>query len=171
MFDTQITNAIRFAPDLLRDRWVFNTQRRYLLWAAIGLLLPIPIGALLGGSAYAALEALLWAGPVRLLLVHHASWAVGSISHIYGSRPFDTGDHSANNLWVALVAFGEGLQNNHHAFPSAALHAFRWWEPDLTGCVIKVLAAIGVIWDVAQPSRETVSRRRHASPECKPDAT
>jgi stearoyl-CoA desaturase (Delta-9 desaturase) len=94
--------------------------------------------------------------------VHHASWAVGSISHLYGQRPFKTDDHSANNFWVALVAFGEGLQNNHHAFPSAARHAFRWWEPDLTGYLVSVLAATGLIWNVAWPSDEAISRRRRS---------
>ncbi len=160
MFAAEVTNAVRFAPDIIRDPLVFRTQLRYLMWAGLGLALPAVVAAGLTRSWYGMLEAFLWAGPVRLFVVHHASWAVGSVSHMYGSRPFVTHDHSANNFWVALLAFGEGLQNNHHAFPAAARHAFRWWEPDLTGYVISSLAATKVIWDVVRPSAETVAQRR-----------
>jgi stearoyl-CoA desaturase (delta-9 desaturase) len=93
-------------------------------------------------------------------LVHQASWAVGSISHLWGDQPFATRDHSTNNLWVAIVAFGEGLQNNHHAFPRAAYHGFRWWEPDLTGLVLRAMEAVGLIWDVNKPLARDIALRR-----------
>lgn len=160
MFATDITNVVRFAPDIIRDPLIFRIQMRYLSWAALGLALPPLVVLAITGNWFAALEAFLFAGPVRLLLVHHASWAVGSISHIYGQRPFKTDDHSANNFWVALFAFGEGLQNNHHAFPTAARHAFRWWEPDLTGYIVSAMTWSGLIWDVSKPTAETIARRR-----------
>lgn len=168
MFSRDVTNAMRFAPDILRDPFVFALQSRYGLLALIGLVLPALVGGLWSGTAYGALEMFLWSGPVRLLAVHHASWAVGSISHLYGQRPFDTGDHSANNFWVALFAFGEGLQNNHHAFPRAARHAFRWWEPDLSGLVIAGLERARLIWDVNRPTPAQLTAARRDSTLAKP---
>ena len=72
----------------------------------------------------------LFGGLARAALANQAMWCVGSISHRIGTRPFANRDDSANNWPVALLTFGEGLQNNHHAFPGAYRHAMRWWEPD-----------------------------------------
>lgn len=162
MFAASLTNPVRFAPDIIRDPLIFRVQQHYGLWALLGLVLPPILVAPFAADAWQLLGVFLWAGPVRLLAVHHASWAVGSISHMWGSRPFETGDRSANNWWVALFAFGEGLQNNHHAFPWAAHHGFRWWEPDLSGVVIDMLAACRLIWDVNRPSRDALRDRRRA---------
>lgn len=164
MFASEVTNAMRFAPDIIRDRWVFNLQKHYLALAGLGLVLPAIAGALLTGTAYGALEGFLWGGPVRLLVVHHANWAVGSLSHMRGSRPFATDDHSANNLLVAIISFGEGLQNNHHAFPSSARHALRWWEPDLTGRLLGALSRVGLVWDLKHPSATAMAGRRRTAP-------
>jgi stearoyl-CoA desaturase (Delta-9 desaturase) len=168
MFSRDITNALRFAPDILHDPFVFALQKRYGLYAIVGLALPAVIGGLWSGTSYGALEMFLWAGPVRLLVVHQASWAVGSISHLYGQRPFDTGDHSANNFWVAIFAFGEGLQNNHHAFPRSAYHAFQRWEPDLSGLVIAGLERARLIWDVNRPTLEQLATARRNNTLAKP---
>jgi stearoyl-CoA desaturase (delta-9 desaturase) len=168
MFSGEMTNPLRFAPDILRDRRIFLMQRYYLLWATLVLLIPGIVGGLVTQSLYGGLETFLWAGPVRLLLVHHASWAVGSISHMYGARPFPLPDHSANNLWVAVLAFGEGLQNNHHAFPRAAHHGFRWWEPDLSGLVLNGLEWIGLVWDVNRPAPAALAARRRGLVEVEP---
>ncbi|MCI0528307.1 MAG: acyl-CoA desaturase, partial [Nitrospira sp.] len=91
-------------------------------------------------------------GLVRIFLVNHACWCVGSICHVFGSRPFDTKDQSANNFWVAFFAFGEGLQNNHHAFPSSAKHGLKWWEPDFSVRVIHTLEIFGFVWEVRVPT-------------------
>jgi stearoyl-CoA desaturase (delta-9 desaturase) len=160
MFDSEVTNAMRFAPDIIRDPYMFRLQQRYLSWALLGLVLPALAGLLLTGTAYGMLEGFLWGGPVRLLIVHHANWAVGSLSHLYGRRPFRTDDHSANNMLVAIVSFGEGLQNNHHAFPTSARHALHWWEPDITGWVIGALERTRLIWDVKHPSAQAIAARR-----------
>lgn len=160
MFEPEITNAIRFAPDIIRDRTVFKVQSRYGLWALLGLAAPPAIAALFTRDPMVLLQIFLAAGPMRIFLVHHASWAVGSLSHMAGARPFETHDRSANNFWVALFAFGEGLQNNHHAFPRAAYHSFRWYEPDATGLVLRAMERLGLIWNVYRPSPDAVSARR-----------
>lgn len=162
MFARQISNPVRFAPDIIKDSLIFQLQRHYWAWALALLLLPPAIVALAGADSWTIAETFLWAGPVRIFLLHHVSWAVGSISHLYGARPFDTGDHSANNFWVALFGFGEGLQNNHHAFPRAAIHAFQWREPDFSGVVIRGLAALGVVWDLNRPTPALIAARRRS---------
>ena len=96
---------------------------------------------------------------VRLCLAHHWSWCVGSVCHMFGRRPYQTRDRSGNIGIVALFSFGEGLQNNHHAFPSSALHALEWWEPDISGWTLVALARLGLVWDLKIPSAE---RRRTA---------
>jgi stearoyl-CoA desaturase (delta-9 desaturase) len=163
LFSQEVSNPARFALDLIRDPSTFRAQQRYLIWAVIGLALPAVAGGLIEGSVYGALEAFLWAGPVRLVIVHNASWGVGSVSHLYGARPFVTRDHSANNLWVALFAFGEGLQNNHHAFPQAAYHSYHWWEPDVSSYAVAALAASGLIWDLHRPSPQAIAAKRRGT--------
>ena len=164
MFARELTSWAHFAPDLLRDRGLFLIHRLYFFWLALGLVIPVAIGWFwIGGTEGAALG-LLWGGLVRMCLVDHASWCVGSISHMFGSLPFEaiTRDRSANNFWVAVVAFGEGLQNNHHAFPGAAAHALRWWEPDLSIWVIRLLKLVGLVWGVKHPSQADIAAARHA---------
>ena len=150
---------VNHRADLLRDRGLFLIHRFYFFWLALGLALPVAIGWYWIGGLQGAALGLLWGGLVRMCLVDHASWCVGSISHMFGSRPFEaiTRDRSANNYWVAIVAFGEGLQNNHHAFPGAAAHALHWWEPDLSIWVIRLLKLVGLVWDVKHPSQAEIA--------------
>jgi stearoyl-CoA desaturase (Delta-9 desaturase) len=162
LFARDISNPIRFAPDIISDRLIFAVQRRYWTWAVLLLALPPAIAYGITRDPWQTLGVFLWAGPVRILLVHHVSWAVGSFSHIWGSRPFPNRDRSANNWWVAVFAFGEGLQNNHHAFPAAAHHGLRWGEPDFSGLVIDTMEALGLVKDVNRPSREAIAERRRS---------
>lgn len=152
-----------FSRDLMGDRTLFWVHRTYLYWVALSFLLPALIGGALTRTWSGAALGFLWGGLVRCFIVNQASWCVGSICHYFGSRRFDLDDHSANNYLVALLTFGEGLQNNHHAFPSAARHGMFWWEPDLSGNIIQLLAAMGLVWNTYHPSRETMARLRKAT--------
>ena len=166
MFSSEITNWAYFAPDLIRDRRIFLMHRLYWFWMAMGLTIPTCVGWVWIGGAEGAWLGLLWGGLVRLCLVDHASWCVGSISHMFGSRPFEksTRDRSANNWFVAIVAFGEGLQNNHHAFANSAAHAVHWWEPDLSVWVIRVLRRLGLVWEVNHPTAAMLKAKREGPP-------
>lgn len=148
-----------YARDVLKERRLFTLHRLYPHWVLLGLMIPAVIGGVATESAYGALTGFLWGGMVRMFLAHHWSWCVGSVCHLVGRRPFQTRDRSGNVGVVALFAFGEGLQNNHHAFPSSALHALEWWEPDISGWTLLVLARLGLVWDLKVPSAE---RRRVA---------
>lgn len=106
---------------------------------------------------------LIWGGLARIWLLNQAAWCVGSICHKFGARPFTTQDQSANNWLVAFATGGEGLQNNHHAFPGSALHGLRWWEPDLSGLVIRTCQFVGLVWDVRRASPRAVAEGRNGA--------
>jgi stearoyl-CoA desaturase (delta-9 desaturase) len=164
MFHMHSQDWVRLAPDLLRDRDAMWVHRYYFAWVALGLVIPAFLGWTWTGTVEGAGLGLLWGGLVRMCLVDHAAWCVGSLSHMFGTRPFTTltRDRSANNHLVAVLAFGEGLQNNHHAFPSSAAHALRWWEPDFSHVVIVLLEKLSWVRDVKRPSREQVEAARQA---------
>ena len=171
MLSDQESRATVFAPDVLRDRRLYSYNRTYPAWALLSLLLPAGLGFAIGGSLAAAFSGFIFGGLARVFLGNQAAWCVGSISHMIGSRPFVNRDDSANNWPVAVLTFGEGLQNNHHAFPSAYKHAMRWWEPDLSGWVLAILAKARIVWDLRMPDHETINTRlrrnqtRSASPD------
>lgn len=141
----------RYCKRLLQDPVVLFVDRTAALWATLGLILPF----LLAGW-----KGLLWGGLVRIAFTNHATFAVNSICHMFGSRRFDTKDESRNNWWVGVLAFGEGWHNNHHAFPAMAYHGIGWRELDLSGLVLRLLARLRLVWNIKQPSAEAVERRR-----------
>ncbi|MFZ0715742.1 acyl-CoA desaturase [Mycobacterium sp.] len=159
MFSDQESRSTVFAPDVLRDRRLYSYNRTYPIWGLAGLLAPAVIGWAVGGSAAAAFSGFIFGGLARVFAANQAAWCVGSVSHMIGSRPFTNRDNSANNWPVAFFTFGEGLQNNHHAFPGAYRHGMRWWEPDLSGWVIAILAKSHIVWDLHMPSRTAIDNR------------
>lgn len=149
-----------WAPDVLRDRRLFFYHRTYQLWVVTGLMLPAVIDFAVRQTPMALLTGLLFGGLARMFLANQAAWCVGSISHMIGGRPFENRDRSANNWPVAVFTFGEGLQNNHHAFPGSYRHAVRAWEPDLSGWVLTFLGWVRVVWDLRQPDPKMIAERR-----------
>jgi stearoyl-CoA desaturase (delta-9 desaturase) len=139
--------ARRWAPDLTRDR----------VMRILGHI-AIPVHFLFGGllflagyltsGAYLGWSLVVWGMFLRLALVLHSTWLVNSASHMWGYRNYSTGDNSRNNWWVALLTYGEGWHNNHHAYPRMANHGHRWWEIDLTFRTIRLLERLGLAWNV-----------------------
>lgn len=128
---------------LLGDPMVSFFRRTFYAWAVLGLLVPFAIDGWRG---------LLWGGLVRLCLSHHITFCVNSVCHVFGRRPFATGDRSTNHWVIGLLALGEGWHNNHHAFPQSAFHGLRWWQIDLAGYVIVVLEKLRLISNVRRVS-------------------
>lgn len=100
-----------------------------------------------------------WSGLVRgffvsSVLSHHATFLVNSACHLWGQRRYATADASRNNWFVALLTLGEGWHNNHHHYQSSANQCFRWWELDMSYYLIRLLALVGVVWDVRTPPPE-----------------
>jgi len=146
----------RFARDLVEDPVMRRINKGFPLIALASLALPFVAGfALSGGSLVAGgLGALLWAGLVRIFLVHHITWSINSICHFFGSRRFDTDDESTNVFWLALPSLGEAWHHNHHAFPQSAFHGLRWYELDPSGWLILALERVGLAWDVVKVTPE-----------------
>ena len=160
---TENSNDWTYSRDLMGERALFWVHRTYLYWVALAFLLPAVICGLLTMSWQGAALGFLWGGLVRCFVVNQSSWCVGSICHYFGSKRFETHDHSVNNYVVAFFTFGEGLQNNHHAFPSSARHGMSWWEPDFSGTLIHLLKAVGLAWNVYHPSEEAQTKLRKAA--------
>ena len=109
----------------------------------------------------------IWGIFVRLVVTYHATWLVNSAAHLSGYRSYRAPgrDHSMNNWLVALVAWGAGWHNTHHAFPFSARHGMRWFEIDLTWWTIKILAVVRLASDVKLPAPAMLQRRlRDAGP-------
>jgi len=105
------------------------------------------IGYWMGGG-YMAASMLTWGLFVRLIIVLHVTWFVNSWAHMWGYRNYETTDDSRNNWLVAILAFGEGWHNNHHAYPRMASQGHKWWEIDTTYMVIRLMKWTGLAWDV-----------------------
>ena len=132
----------KYAPDLARDpfyRWL----NKYFLF------LQIPVGILLyvlGGWSFVIYGVFL-----RAVLLWHSTWLINSATHIRGYRSFESDDNSGNLWWVAILTYGEGWHNNHHAHPRVAKAGLRWWEIDMTWWAIKVLQTFGLAKKVVMP--------------------
>ena len=146
----------KYSVDLYRDRAIVLADRQFEFWVFAGLVIPAVIGGLVTWSWMGVLLGFLWGGLVRVLMVHHITWSVNSICHIWGTRPFDCHDESRNNPIVAILAMGEGWHNNHHAFPTSARHGLRWWQIDLSYYLIRLLKLVGLARDIRCPSKERI---------------
>jgi stearoyl-CoA desaturase (delta-9 desaturase) len=125
-----------YAPDLCKDRfmvWLSKYNYVPLVVLSIGLLI------------FGGLPFLLWGGFFRVTMGLHATWMVNSLTHFWGRRRFETSDGSRNNWFVALLSFGEGWHNNHHAHPTSARHGLAWYEFDLTWWTIRLLHVMGLV--------------------------
>lgn len=125
----------RFAPDLINDKFHVWVNRFY--WLPLVLLALVLL--IVGGWPY-----VMWGIFFRVTFNLHATWLVNSATHMWGKRRFATQDDSRNNWWVALLTFGEGWHNNHHAYPSAARHGLAWYEIDLNWWGIRLIQFLGL---------------------------
>lgn len=159
-FEPDSPNLARYVPDLARDRLVRMLSRLFPLWATLGILIPALLGGLFTMSWSGALLGLVIGGLARIFLVHHVTWSINSVCHLWGTQPFRSHDHSRNNAVFGVLGFGEGWHNNHHAFPTSARHGLRWWEIDVSYLIIWALEKVGLVWAVRVPNRETIEAKK-----------
>ncbi|GLW62049.1 stearoyl-CoA 9-desaturase [Actinomadura rubrobrunea] len=160
MFDGNRTCKERFAKDLLRDRDVVRIHRSFPALVAVSLLLPAALGGLLTMSWQGALTAFFWAGLVRISLVHHVTWSVNSICHVFGKEDFEVRDKSRNVWWLAIPSLGESWHNLHHAEPTCARHGVLKGQVDISARIIQACEKAGWAYDVRWPDPERLAAKR-----------
>jgi len=155
----------RYVADLWRDPLVRRTGGLFKLWVVLGLVLPAAIGGLITRTWTGAFLGMIWGGFVRMFLIHHVTWSINSVCHLWGGRTFRTPDHSRNNAIFGILAFGEGWHNNHHAFPNSARHGLKWWQIDTSYLIIRGMEKLGLAWNVKLPAKHSMVAKQIRNPE------
>ncbi len=160
LFVSDASNADRYAPDMLRDRDLQRVDRLFPLLAVASVTIPFGIGYLLSWTLAGALSALLWAGLVRMALLHHVTWSVNSLCHTFGRRSDGTSDRSTN-LWpLAMISLGDNWHNVHHAHPTWARHGARRGMVDPSAWLIRRFEQLGWATKVRWPTGREPSLAR-----------
>lgn len=152
----------RYARELMRDPlYAWLEQRKnwmkvgfysWVVFFAAGFLGGLAAGKTLLEAFQLGASLFVWGGAARTVFVWHTTWAVNSVTHMWGYRNYQTADDSRNNLLIGILAAGEGWHNNHHADPNSAMHGHKWWEFDLVWLTLRALMAVGLARDVKMPS-------------------
>jgi stearoyl-CoA desaturase (delta-9 desaturase) len=158
MFGTDRTSADRFAPDMLADPDAVLVTRLFPFFAICSFALPFFAGWLWSGNLVGALTALVWAGAIRMALLHHVTWSINSICHLFGRRPFATKDRSTNFAPLALMSFGESWHNAHHACPSSARHGVLPHQLDSSAALIRLFERAGWASKVRWPTADRLAQ-------------
>jgi len=140
----------RYTPDLQKQRFYRGLERVHML----GSLVLAVVLYFMGGWPW-----VVWGVCVRLVSTYHITWFVNSASHTWGYKNFKINDLSTNCWWVALLSYGEGWHNNHHAFPTSARHGMKPWEIDFSYYFIKMLKWVGLAWEVHVPSTDAMKKK------------
>ena len=137
------TELLPYVPDLRKDKFMIWISKWH--WVPLAMLAVAVL--VVGGWRY-----VMWGIFLRTVVGLHATYLVNSGTHMWGSRRFLTSDNSKNNFWVAMLSFGEGWHNNHHAHPQSARHGLAWYEFDLNWYGITALRTLGLAWDIKLPA-------------------
>ena len=149
-----------YVRDLKKSRALRVADALWPIWVALGFLIPAAIGGLAKMSWVGVWTGLIWGGLVRIFLVHHVTWSVNSACHLWGGRPYESGDQSRDNVLFGILAMGEGWHRTHHAFPTSARHGLSWWKIDASYYFIRLLSCLGLAWGIRLPSAEALERAR-----------
>jgi stearoyl-CoA desaturase (delta-9 desaturase) len=160
MFRSNPSNPVKYSLDLLKDRDVFFVNRHYYWWVALGIVLPGALAYLVFRTPQSFALGVLAGGIMRVFTVQHVTWAINSLTHMYGRRPYKTSDKSTNLFWLALPTTGESWHNNHHAFPSSSRLGLEWWQLDTGWLLLLALRALGLVWDLKVPTKEKLAEKR-----------
>jgi stearoyl-CoA desaturase (delta-9 desaturase) len=121
---------------------------------------PALIGLAITQSVGGMVTAFLWGSLARIFMLHHVTWSINSICHFYGKRDFETTDYSTNNWVLSVISFGESWHNNHHAFPTSAVHGIGKYQFDVSAMVIRGLAKLGLARNVKTVSVKQLENKR-----------
>ncbi|HEY4017579.1 MAG TPA: acyl-CoA desaturase [Pseudonocardiaceae bacterium] len=158
LFDRDLTNRERFAPDLVADPAIQRVDRQFLVLSLTSIFLPAVVGGVATLSWWGAVTGLFWAGLVRIGVLHHVTWSVNSICHMFGERPFNSRDKAANFWPLAVFSFGESWHNLHHADPTCARHGVQRGQIDISARLIWIFERFGWASSVRWPTQRRLAR-------------
>jgi stearoyl-CoA desaturase (delta-9 desaturase) len=159
LFDDDNTGIDKYAPDIAADKDLNWISKHFSVFVISSLLLPAVLGGLITWSWMGALTAFFWAGLVRVAFVHHVTWSINSICHVFGNRPFTSRDLSSNVAWLAIPSLGESWHNLHHVDPTAARHGVMKGQIDISASLIKGMEKTGLATDVRWPKAERLAKK------------
>ena len=161
LFARDLSNRARFAPDLMADKDIQKVDRLFPWLVLTSIVSPALVGGLVTMSWKGALTALFWAGLVRIGLLHHVTWAINSVCHVFGERPFEMRDGDrASNFWpLAILSFGESWHNSHHADPTGARHGVLRGQIDPAARLIWIFEKLGWASNVRWPKPERIKSK------------
>jgi stearoyl-CoA desaturase (delta-9 desaturase) len=163
-YEKQHTSRERFAPDLLADPDIVLVDKLFVPLSVLTLALPFAVGFAITGTFAGALAGLLWAGVLRVALLHHVTWSTNSVCHVFGKRPFRTSDTSTNFAPLAVLSMGEAYHNAHHAFPAMARHGCDRLQFDSSALLIRLFERLGWATKVRWPDPARLAARRMLVP-------
>ncbi|GLW07283.1 stearoyl-CoA desaturase [Microtetraspora sp. NBRC 13810] len=160
LFEPTRANRAKYAPDLVKDPDVLRLHRSFTALAITSLALPAVLGGLLSWSLWGAVTGFFWGSMVRLALLHHVTWSINSICHVFGDEAFEARDKSRNVWWLAIPSFGESWHNLHHSDPTCARHGALKGQIDLSAGTIRWFERFGWATDVRWPTPERLAAKR-----------
>lgn len=159
LFSEEQATVDQYAPDIRDDKDLQRITRSFAWIVAASILLPGIIGGLITQSWLGFFTGLFWGGIVRIALVHHVTWSINSICHVFGKRPFESRDMSSNVNWLAIPSFGESWHNLHHADPTCARHGVFKGQIDPSARVIRTLEVLNLAHDVRWPKPQRLAKK------------
>ncbi|OUC98993.1 acyl-CoA desaturase [Streptosporangium minutum] len=163
LFETDRANREKYAPDLVKDPDIVKLHKYFPVLAITSLVLPGLLGGLLTMSWWGMATGFFWGTLVRIGLLHHVTWSINSICHVFGEEVFESRDKSRNVWWLAVPSFGESWHNLHHSDPTCARHGALKGQIDLSAGVIRGFEKAGWAYDVRWPTPERLAAKRIAA--------
>jgi stearoyl-CoA desaturase (delta-9 desaturase) len=142
---SRVKDLLKYPELRFLDR--FDIAVPTILGVAV-FLFGVLLGHVAPGLGTNGWQLLVWGFFISTIAVYHGTYTINSLSHVFGRQRYRTGDASRNNLWLAIITLGEGWHNNHHHYPGSVRQGFYWWEFDATFYMLKLMAFLGLIWDL-----------------------
>lgn len=161
LFHTPLQDFGSNIKDLRKVSHLKAINKHYLLWVALGLVLPMLVAALVFQitDSKVLTDLLLWTGFVRIFAAQHIAWAINSLCHKIGRQSFRSGDNSRNLPLLSLLMWGAGWHNNHHAFPGSASMQLKWYHFDLGLWLLRGMSLVGLVWDLRIPEKVQIQSK------------
>jgi stearoyl-CoA desaturase (delta-9 desaturase) len=149
-----------YIVDIIKDKDLRFINKYYSIIAMSGLIIPAAINAIIYNSWYQFYVGIMVCGFFRVFLQQQVTWSINSVCHLWGKRNFNTQDQSKDNMLCAILAYGEGWHNGHHAFPGSARHGLLPYQVDISYATIKLLSYFHLAWDIKTPNNEQIESKK-----------